>query len=109
MADSLESSFKAVAAEESPCKSCGSGARLYGVVDFNKACNRDSPTAFEPSGIPIYYYRCPKCGLLFTTAFDHFGPEEFQRYIYNADYVRVDPDFLKLRPTLAANFIARSF
>jgi 2-polyprenyl-3-methyl-5-hydroxy-6-metoxy-1,4-benzoquinol methylase len=50
------------------------------------------------SGIPIYYHRCPGCGFLFTTAFDHFTPQDFAAHIYNDQYILVDPEYVSIRP-----------
>ena len=44
------------------------------------------------AGIPVWYHRCPECGFLFCTQFDHWPAENFLRHIYNADYALVDPD-----------------
>ena len=48
--------------------------------------------------MPIYYYRCPACRFLFTTAFDDFSKEDFRRYVYNDEYLLVDPDYRKSAP-----------
>jgi 2-polyprenyl-6-hydroxyphenyl methylase/3-demethylubiquinone-9 3-methyltransferase len=96
-----------VCATQTPCKCCAATASLYGVVDFHKNCEMVRRQVLELSGIPIYYYRCPNCRFIFTTAFDHFTDEDFRRCIYNDDYVRVDPDYLQRRPRANANFLCR--
>jgi hypothetical protein len=51
------------------------------------------------SGIPVYYYKCIDCGLLFTTVFDNELPADWARYIYNDEYYsKVDTDYEELRP-----------
>jgi SAM-dependent methyltransferase len=90
-------SFQAVTLGKTPCKCCGGQASLFGVVDFHKSCEYWRGV-LELSGIPIYYFRCPECGFIFTTTFDHFTMEDFRRHIYNSDYVLVDPEYEDARP-----------
>lgn len=89
------------------CKICGQTARLEGVVDFNKNCEQFEKRYPLPlSGIPVYYHRCPACGFLFTTAFDHFTNDDFKKWIYNDQYALVDPEYEIVRPhRLADSFI----
>jgi 2-polyprenyl-6-hydroxyphenyl methylase/3-demethylubiquinone-9 3-methyltransferase len=94
---------------EAPCKCCAGTARLYGLVDFHKNCESQRREVLALSGIPIYYYRCPGCAFLFTTAFDHFSTDDFKRYVYNADYIRVDPEYADFRPRANARFVAEQF
>ncbi len=98
-----------VCASRACCKCCGAPAPLYGVVDFNKSCEDARRQVFELSGMPIYYYRCPRCELLFTTACDRFSPEDFRTLIYNHDYALVDPDYREARPRGNAAMLARLF
>ena len=79
----MNSGLRPVFAKETPCKCCGALAFLYGVVDFHKNCEIYRRNVLEISGVPIYYHRCPECGFIFTTAFDHFTNEDFQQYVYN--------------------------
>jgi 2-polyprenyl-6-hydroxyphenyl methylase/3-demethylubiquinone-9 3-methyltransferase len=79
------------------------------VVDFHKNCESRRRQVLSLSGVPIYYYRCPLCRFLFTTAFDHFSREDFNEHIYNADYVLIDPDYLDARPRANANGLTRLF
>jgi SAM-dependent methyltransferase len=101
--------FHPVADRQAVCKCCGSPTSLYGVVDFHKNCNIHQHKVLDVSGIPIYYYRCPQCGFLFTTAFDHFAQEDFHRHVYNADYLLVDPDYRESRPRGNAALICQLF
>lgn len=75
------------------CKICCSESYLLDILDFNKYCSDRNPYAFGPSRIPIEYYRCPKCELIYTSRFDLWGHSEFSTYIYNADYPKVDPEY----------------
>ncbi len=91
------------------CKCCSGTASLYGVVDFHKNCEIFRRRVLNPCGIPIYYYRCPECQLIFTTAFDHFSKKDFNDYIYNSDYILVDPDYREARPRANAVLVAQLF
>jgi 2-polyprenyl-6-hydroxyphenyl methylase/3-demethylubiquinone-9 3-methyltransferase len=98
-----------VMARQKPCKCCGGTASLYGVVDFHKNCLNVQHPALALSGVPVYYHRCPACGFLFTTAFDHFTKEDFHNHIYNSDYILVDPDYRDARPRANAQSLAQMF
>lgn len=98
-----------VAPQHAQCKCCGFAAPLYGVVDFTKNCEDRRRQVKPLSGIPIYYYGCPRCSLIFTTTFDHFTPEDFAAQIYNAEYADVDPDYLVERPTGFGQMVAAIF
>lgn len=91
------------------CKVCRSPSLLYGVVDFHKSCIEAQGKRLAVSGRPIYYRRCTRCGFLFTTAFDAWDFDAFRKFIYNDDYVVVDPDYVEVRPAGNANVIASSF
>jgi SAM-dependent methyltransferase len=99
--------LKPVSTHTHPCKICGSPAPLYGVVDFHKSCLEGRGLSHSLSGVPIYYRRCENCKFLFTEAFDNWTPEQFKKYIYNADYGLFDPDFQTVRPSANAEFILR--
>jgi 2-polyprenyl-6-hydroxyphenyl methylase/3-demethylubiquinone-9 3-methyltransferase len=92
-----------------PCKVCGEGCGLFGLVDFHKSCEEARGKKLPLSGLAMYYRRCGRCGFVFTADFDGWGLEEFRRYIYNADYGLVDPDYAEARPTGNARLVAESF
>jgi hypothetical protein len=79
------------------CKVCAAAAELFDVVDFNKHCSEE-PYSFGLSGVPVYYYRCMNCNLIFTTFFDNWTQAQFKNFIYNADYVKIDGDYIEKRP-----------
>jgi len=101
--------LQAICPQQAPCKCCSATASLYGVVDFHKNCEILRQKVLDPSGIPIYYYRCPECQLIFTTAFDHFSKQDFNECIYNSDYILVDPEYREVRPQAAARMVAQLF
>ena len=79
-----------------PCKVCGAAAFPFDMVDFNKSCEgtpRETPLA----AIPVVYRMCGECQFIFTDFFDNFTSEQWRRYIYNDDYIRVDPEYLDIQ------------
>jgi SAM-dependent methyltransferase len=93
----MGNSFGPIVPPSLPCKCCSGDASIFGVVDFNKRAE-NLAHARNPCGIPIYYHRCHECGFVFTTAFDHFTPEELSHWIYNAEYLALDNDYVHARP-----------
>lgn len=91
------------------CKCCDGTARLFGVVDLNKNCQITRQKVLPCSGIPVYYYCCPDCRFIFTTFFDIFTHADFERVIYNDDYLLVDPDYVSARPNANASLMKQAF
>jgi 2-polyprenyl-6-hydroxyphenyl methylase/3-demethylubiquinone-9 3-methyltransferase len=75
---------------------------LFDVVDFNKVCSARLPYGFGLSNIEVPYYRCRLCGFIFTTLCDDWTPAEFSQFIYNEDYIKVDPEYCITRPARTA-------
>ncbi len=96
-----------VSNETIPCKCCGGVSKLFDVTDFNVSCEDHKKPVFDLSGIPIYYHRCLSCKFIFTSHFDSFKDSDFEKYIYNNDYVKVDPDYVSSRSTGNAIFVKR--
>ena len=94
----MENVLHAICARQTICKCCGALAFPCGVVDFNKNCEIYRRSVLDISCVPIYYYRCPQCRFVFTTAFDHFTPDDFRTHVYNHDYLLIDPDYQEVRP-----------
>lgn len=88
------------------CKVCEGETSLFDCVDFHKHCSAD-PYRFGLSGIEVPYYRCLRCSLIFTDFIDEWSKDEVARYIYNADYLKVDPQYQGARALSAANEMAR--
>jgi SAM-dependent methyltransferase len=91
------------------CKICLGASPLFGVVDFHKSCIEAQGRKLPISGCPVYYRRCQNCGFAFTAAFDSWDFAAFRKYIYNDDYIVVDPDYVELRPAGNAKLIAATF
>lgn len=101
-----DENFRAVAEPDVACKCCSGTARLYGVVDFNKNCETgQGRPVLSVSGIPVYFYRCPKCEFIFTTFTDRWTHAEFAKNIYNDEYALVDPDYADKRPRSGAQTV----
>jgi SAM-dependent methyltransferase len=95
--------------EPRPCKICSVPARLFGVVDFSRSCEIARGTHLPLVGIPVYYRRCDACGFVFSDCFDDWTDADFQRHIYNDDYVTIDPDYTETRPAAGAALVAQLF
>lgn len=82
-------------------------ARLHGVVDFNKSCRALVGQFLPLAGVPVWYHRYGDCGFLFTAQFDGWDAATFRRYIYNDDYIVVDPEAAGARAQTNAVWVAR--
>jgi 2-polyprenyl-6-hydroxyphenyl methylase/3-demethylubiquinone-9 3-methyltransferase len=85
------------------CKICGVPAPFFDAVDFLK-CTAGYP--FGPSGVLVPYHRCEACGYLFTPFFDTWTKQAFRRFIYNDDYIVIDPEYTGARPARVASRLA---
>jgi 2-polyprenyl-6-hydroxyphenyl methylase/3-demethylubiquinone-9 3-methyltransferase len=94
---------------ETPCKGCAATGTLFGVVDFSKNCEERHGRFLPLTGIPVYYYRCPECGLIYSCDFDALSDQELSRLVYNEDYAQVDPDFGEARPRASTAMVSRFF
>ena len=92
-----------------PCPVCGGTAPLFDVVDLNKSCQESVGKFLPLSGIPVYYARCEKCGFCFAPELMKWPMAEFEKMIYNDDYVRVDPDYIESRPRIYASNLIQTF
>lgn len=90
---------------------CSTALDFFGYKDFGHSGNDHfiRRRTFPDYGVLIPYAACRHCGFVFTDAFDHWTPLEFNRHIYNDDYVLCDPPFLEDRPRGNARMIARLF
>lgn len=80
------------------CPVCQGPSALLDVVDFNKSCEQARGIFFDLSGLPIYYALCGQCGFCFAPSMHEWTPAQFSQQVYNADYAKVDPDYLRERP-----------
>jgi hypothetical protein len=92
------------------CKLCGGDSPFFDLVDFLRICDgceNPAPYKYGILGIPVYYYRCGLCDFLFTDYFDDWSVEDFSKYIYNKDYIKVDPEYVTVRPLMEAEAVSR--
>jgi SAM-dependent methyltransferase len=75
-----------------PCKICSTESPLFDVVDHHVDCYEPDGRRMALSGIPIYYYRCPGCGFLFTRAFDDWGTADMSEPATAIDEPDSNPD-----------------
>lgn len=87
------------------CPVCDSATAIYDVVDFHKSCEELRQHFLPLSGRPIYYHRCPGCGFTLAPEFSQWSDQDFERHIYNADYVEIDPDYVSARPLANAGLL----
>ena len=80
------------------CPVCSGISLLLDVVDFNKSCEEFRGKFLSLSGIPVYYALCEKCGFCFTPELMNWDLEQFEKMIYNDEYLLVDPDYIENRP-----------
>jgi len=92
---------------ETVCSVCGGICSLLDVLDFNKSCEESNGLFLELSGFLIDYLLCSRCGFCFAPQIANWSLEEFEDKIYNDQYIKVDPDYVDVRPRLnAANLIS---
>ncbi|RAK52763.1 class I SAM-dependent methyltransferase [Phenylobacterium deserti] len=93
------------------CKVCGGYTALLAEADANRTCEdlKAGGPVFAPSGELVPYLRCQSCGLIFTSHFDGWSHAEFEARIYNADYVKTDPEFVAERPSRNARIVWEHF
>lgn len=92
--------------EKSTCPICGAPCSPLPAVDFNRACLGE---LLPPAGIPIEYVMCQSCSFCFAPEICAWPMEEFEKKIYNDDYVRLDPDYVDARPKASATMLLSMF
>src|SRR4051794_554113 len=94
---------------ERACPCCSAPSRSFGTIDFAESCNDafEGRRMFHDSGVPISYWRCRVCCLLWTDAFDDWSIAECRERIYDPDYILADPPFVYERPARNAAMLER--
>ena len=72
------------------CPICGGSTIVLDCIDFSKG--------FPKSGMPVYYNSCDDCDFCFSPEMCQWTPEQFGKYVYNDDYIKIDPAYLYERP-----------
>lgn len=91
------------------CPICHDPAVAFDVVDLNKSCEEARGKFLSLVGIPIYYFRCSRCEFCFAPEMCAWSLDDFERRIYNDDYLEVDPDYLDSRPRANAAGLIKTF
>jgi 2-polyprenyl-6-hydroxyphenyl methylase/3-demethylubiquinone-9 3-methyltransferase len=86
------------------CKICGSPTRHFATVDFNKFCDGD-PYRLGIADLAVNYFACGNCECKFTDFFDNWSEEDFSNFLYNDEYIKVDPDYTFTRPFETARLL----
>lgn len=89
------------------CKICHHEAVFIGHVDFNKSCEDRNQKVFKNSGKKIDYYYCINCGFCFSPELTGWDNAKMKEYIYNDEYILVDPDYKEKRAIENAKFLTK--
>lgn len=100
---------QAVPLQAPSCQVCGGQSEWLDAVDFNKSCEEARGTFLPQSGVLVGYALCGDCGFCFAPQICAWSAEAFERWIYNDTYVRVDPDYLGVRPRNNADELVKLF
>jgi SAM-dependent methyltransferase len=88
---------------------CGAACAPLGAVDFSKNCEERRGVHLPPTGRMVEYVLCTGCGYSFAPMFASWSHADFQREIYNDQYVQVDPDYAGARARDNARFLNDTF
>ena len=91
------------------CTVCGHHASLFDVVDFNKSCEEIRGLFLPLLGHGVYYVRCENCKYTYAPEFGVWTDKDFLNMVYNDDYVKIDPDYLEVRPRSNADALNNIF
>jgi SAM-dependent methyltransferase len=87
------------------CPVCAAPTLVLDAVDFNKNCEEGRGLMLPKAGIDVEYVLCSACRFCFAPELHKWSVEDFEEKIYNADYKKVDPDYLALRPRSNATML----
>ncbi len=80
------------------CPICDNTCLFLDTVDFNKSCEEVNGKYLELSGIPISYMFCNSCNFCFSPEIYTWQLQDFEKNIYNSEYIIIDPDYIEARP-----------
>lgn len=90
------------------CKVCGlTNVNYIGHVDPNKDVLGRAKTFILKNHNDLHFYKCEDCGFLYTPYFDNWTQKEFEYYIYNDEYILIDPDYTYDRPKRTADWFVK--
>ena len=84
--------------ERLACPICKTKSSVLDVVDFNKSCEELRGKYLPSAGIPVAYALCSSCYFCWAPELYEWPLAKFKEWIYNGDYVAVDPDYIEARP-----------
>jgi hypothetical protein len=93
----------------SSCPICDGLSKLYDRVDFSKNCEDRNGLSLPQTGLMVGYNRCDKCSHIFAPCFYIWLPTDYSDHIYNNDYIKVDPEYISIRPTNMAEGLHNAF
>ena len=76
------------------CSICSESLVLLGTVPFD----RNNAGVAIVDTTPMDYYKCSSCDFICCPEMLCWTPEQFAEKVYNAEYVKYDPDYLGTRP-----------
>jgi hypothetical protein len=91
------------------CPVCQGRSVPFDVVDLNTSCGEVDGKRLPLAGVPVYYFLCDSCNFCHAPQMAAWSLEEFAQRVYNDEYVRVDPDYLEVRPSLNAAALMQLF
>lgn len=98
------------------CPICSGETHLQDQIDLNISCgdnynkrHEETGTLFPLSGTLINYFSCPDCFFTFAPEFQEWSEQEFLEKIYNDDYIKVDSDYLEVRPQSGFKILKQLF
>lgn len=89
------------------CPICNRDSFFLDAVDFNKSCANATGYYLPNSGELIDYFFCENCGFCFSPEIYSWDVEKLSNKIYNDDYIKIDPDYIDLRPRLNASSLEK--
>lgn len=81
------------------CPICSKKTVLLGKVDLNRDCLGLLPLLGEKF---VDYYICTFCNFISAPNLYNWTDKELREKIYNDEYIKIDPDFLMVRPRVLA-------
>lgn len=86
------------------CKICAGNSLVWDECDVNQGGSPE--LARRPDiGQSLTYHRCTQCGFVFTAQLDGWFAQDFAKFIYNDEYIQVDPDYVQVRPASQAQML----
>jgi SAM-dependent methyltransferase len=89
------------------CKVCGHETEYWGDIPFYK--NNEQVKFVSREDYVLSYFICNNCNFLATYNFDAMDKAWFSSTIYNDEYIKVDPEYVEVRPKRVASWFKSKF